>query len=94
MIIIKKLLSEARLDGCDELLEYFFHIDEINDKYFNEMTLYTDQSNEIEKYLNEFSHLRADNKLKFYETKKAPTKNQALKSEAAKVKQLIAEVGE
>lgn len=52
------------------------------------------QSNEIEKYLHEFSHLRADNKLKFYETKKAPTKSQALKSEAAKVKQLIAEVGE
>ena len=62
------------------MIDYFFHIDDINDKYFNEMTLYTDQSNEIEKYLHESSHLRADNKLKFYETKKVPTKNQALKS--------------
>ena len=34
MIVIKKLLSEARLDGCEELIEYFSHIDEINDKYF------------------------------------------------------------
>jgi hypothetical protein len=43
IIVIQKLLSETRLDNCEELLYHFVNIEQINDKYFNEMAVYADQ---------------------------------------------------
>jgi hypothetical protein len=57
--------------------------------YADQVTLSFMQSNEIEKYLNDFKHQKGDNKLRFYEKKHKPTKSQALRTDAKKIKSLI-----
>lgn len=37
------MLIETNLDTSQELINYFTNIQEINDKYFNEINIFTDQ---------------------------------------------------
>lgn len=40
---IKKMLIRANLDNCTDLMHYFEKIEDINEKYFNEINIYADQ---------------------------------------------------
>jgi hypothetical protein len=43
IMCIKKMLINTNLDNSQDLLHYFKDIEEINDKYFNEINIYADQ---------------------------------------------------
>ena len=37
------MLIRANLDNCTDLMHYFDKIEDINEKYFNEINIYADQ---------------------------------------------------
>ena len=42
-MFVKKMMIRANLENCSDLTHYFDKIEEINDKYFNEINIYADQ---------------------------------------------------
>jgi len=42
-MFVKKMMIRANLENCSDLLHYFDKIEDINEKYFNEINIYADQ---------------------------------------------------